>query len=638
MAINKKLIHFKTFANFNSQKLSANEANTKYTTGISGTETSGNPDILYQSICFIKDTQQIWTHGQIYNASAENKGEPYIIDISSYEDGQTGSEIEELYNNLANALLNNRPIYEAQLLPDGAAMAPMIGSYIAVLNTVILTNLITTDEILTSSSYIIGLQDGEYIFITNTYEKDLSALVNTYDLATINGQSLLNGGQDITIEGGTSGVFVKFNELFAEGTLTTNESDVFNVVKTAMESNTPLLLCDTNYSIIQVSYYPLKVSTQIIASGILSQNVYNFTFTSGSNQVSVTKLDVATLFSGYPDYKVVVAEGFQDSATAYEWALPDSDFSNEVGLENTLATLKDTPSYYTLDDAATPSILELFADSTPSKQETGNLIAVYFGENFQQQQEHTFIIGGNEWELCPEFAVEASAGDTLLFTFTPDYIMPVGAFESFRAKRANVLSTARYINGVSFNGSANITNYGTCSTAAATIAKTTSITGFNLVTGARISVNFTNGSTSASMTLNVSSTGAKSVVYRGNTNTPTLDAGTYDFIYTGSQWELLSTKGINKFTINRAAYTGVVYPDSFIRFYYSTGVTTLNVSSTTMSSAFAEYSFEFNSGSTPTVFTYPSTWKWANGTAPTINANKTYHVSVVNNCAVIAEF
>ena len=57
-----------------------------------------------------------------------------------------------------------------------------------------------------------------------------------------------------------------------------------------------------------------------------------------------------------------------------------------------------------------------------------------------------------------------------------------------------------------------------------------------------------------------------------------------------------------------------------------------------MTSEFAEYSFEFNSGSTPTVFTYPSAWKWANGNTPTIKANKTYHVSVVNNCAVIAEF
>ena len=50
MAINKKLIHFKNFSDFNSKKLSANETNTKYTLGINGTVTNGNPDILYQSI------------------------------------------------------------------------------------------------------------------------------------------------------------------------------------------------------------------------------------------------------------------------------------------------------------------------------------------------------------------------------------------------------------------------------------------------------------------------------------------------------------------------------------------------------------------------------------------------------------
>ena len=36
MAINKKLIHFETFENFNSKKLSANKENTKYTLGIYG--------------------------------------------------------------------------------------------------------------------------------------------------------------------------------------------------------------------------------------------------------------------------------------------------------------------------------------------------------------------------------------------------------------------------------------------------------------------------------------------------------------------------------------------------------------------------------------------------------------------------
>jgi hypothetical protein len=51
MAINKKLIHFKNYSDFNSKKLSANEANTAYRLGITGTITGGEPDILYQSIC-----------------------------------------------------------------------------------------------------------------------------------------------------------------------------------------------------------------------------------------------------------------------------------------------------------------------------------------------------------------------------------------------------------------------------------------------------------------------------------------------------------------------------------------------------------------------------------------------------------
>jgi hypothetical protein len=69
MAINKKLIHFKNFSDFNSKKLSANENNTQYTLGIDGAVTNGSPDILYQSICYIKDTKQQWTHGQLYDGS-----------------------------------------------------------------------------------------------------------------------------------------------------------------------------------------------------------------------------------------------------------------------------------------------------------------------------------------------------------------------------------------------------------------------------------------------------------------------------------------------------------------------------------------------------------------------------------------
>ena len=68
MAINKKLIHFENFENFNSKKLSANKENTKYTIGISGEVINGTDiDILYQSIVYIKDTQQQWTHGTLYS-------------------------------------------------------------------------------------------------------------------------------------------------------------------------------------------------------------------------------------------------------------------------------------------------------------------------------------------------------------------------------------------------------------------------------------------------------------------------------------------------------------------------------------------------------------------------------------------
>lgn len=66
MAINKKLIHFNKKTTFNSQKLSANASNTQYQVGGTETVQTGAPDINYQSIVYIKDSKEIWTHGQFY--------------------------------------------------------------------------------------------------------------------------------------------------------------------------------------------------------------------------------------------------------------------------------------------------------------------------------------------------------------------------------------------------------------------------------------------------------------------------------------------------------------------------------------------------------------------------------------------
>jgi len=88
--------------------------------------------------------------------------------------------------------------------------------------------------------------------------------------------------------------------------------------------------------------------------------------------------------------------------------------------------------------------------------------------------------------------------------------------------------------------------YGTCSTASGTAAKAvtlTDATGFGLKTGAIIAVKFTNANSVASPTLNVNSTGAKSIMRYGTTAVGTSStvngwsAGSIlVFVYDGTNW------------------------------------------------------------------------------------------------------
>lgn len=111
-------------------------------------------------------------------------------------------------------------------------------------------------------------------------------------------------------------------------------------------------------------------------------------------------------------------------------------------------------------------------------------------------------------------------------------------------KSAGTLTTARTIDGVSFNGGANIIHYGKSDTVAATATKAVACTGFTLATGAWIAVKFgvTNTAAVANLKLNVNSTGEKAIKYRGG-NLPA--AGTlaanrvYLFVYDGTNYELI---------------------------------------------------------------------------------------------------
>ena len=122
-----------------------------------------------------------------------------------------------------------------------------------------------------------------------------------------------------------------------------------------------------------------------------------------------------------------------------------------------------------------------------------------------------------------------------------DHVHPLQTTVSGNAGSATKLATKRTIDGVNFDGSANIHHYGTCSTAADTAAKTVALANFVLATGAIAFIRFTVTNTASSPTLNINATGAKAIRYRNaGINASHLAADrTYCFIYDGSYYQLV---------------------------------------------------------------------------------------------------
>ena len=99
--------------------------------------------------------------------------------------------------------------------------------------------------------------------------------------------------------------------------------------------------------------------------------------------------------------------------------------------------------------------------------------------------------------------------------------------------------------------------YASCSTAAATAAKTADITSgtFSLETGAFVSVKFANKNTANNPTLNINGTGAKNIYINGGQITSggnkAVLAGVCDFRYDGTQWHVIGNYDSNTTTYVR---------------------------------------------------------------------------------------
>lgn len=222
-------------------------------------------------------------------------------------------------------------------------------------------------------------------------------------------------------------------------------------------------------------------------------------------------------------------------------------------------------------------------------------------------------------ELLKDYFIDTDGIYILVYDGTSYQLVNGGPTKTTPA--ASELKNSYTINGVEFNGSGNITNYGVCSTAADKAAKTVDIKGFKLSTGASVRVLFTYGNTTTSATLNVSGTGAKALKYNNAnvTKDSILAKGTYDIVYDGTCYQMLNSGGA---VAAAATKLNQAITINGVKFDGSAAVTAYGVCATAAATAakvVAITNFSLVKGATVSIrFTYGNTVL-----APTLNVNGT---------------
>lgn len=308
MAINKKLIHFNKKTTFNSQKLSANASNTQYQVGGTGTIQTGAPDINYQSIVYIKDSKEIWTHGQFYATAvtwSTITGKPSFATVAT-----SGN-----YNDLSNKPTIPTKLPTPNVLTfTGAVTGTWDGSAAKTVNipsgssyTLPLASNSTRGGIKLSSSTQGGTPNG----ITTTSGRTYAVQVNSSEQAVVNvpwtdtkytlptaSASTLGGvkvGSGLSISNGvlsTSGGDVKIYET------TLNFEDIIGNSRTSMTSGevTEVLNISTKLSqgYIIVTKTRGSGSDMVGSAVIVSDNApqYSFLLGAGPSAVVILTADI----------------------------------------------------------------------------------------------------------------------------------------------------------------------------------------------------------------------------------------------------------------------------------------------------------------------------------------------------------
>jgi hypothetical protein len=231
------------------------------------------------------------------------------------------------------------------------------------------------------------------------------------------------------------------------------------------------------------------------------------------------------------------------------WVVPTNTWT---ALKGATSSADGTAGYAPAPPSSGYNTKYLRADGTWSTPPDTTYTAGY-GLQLSSTNGFSIIYG----ETTPKADGTASVG-TSNYPAREDHVHPAPTTVTGNAGTATKLETARNIDGFSFDGSANINHYATCTTAAATAAKVATInTGkFTLETGATVFVKFTYANTVASATLAVGGTTAKPIYYNGAAITASntiMAGGIYQFVYDGTNWILNGGVDTNTNTTYSAA-------------------------------------------------------------------------------------
>ena len=204
-----------------------------------------------------------------------------------------------------------------------------------------------------------------------------------------------------------------------------------------------------------------------------------------------------------------------------------------------------TVSFTVTNTASSPTLNVNGTGAKPIQYRNAAISAGYLAAN----RTYRFVYDGSSYELvgdvdtnttytaataAPKNLAEAAAVGTSKNYAREDHVHKLPASVA-------KLSTKRTIDGVQFDGSADLSRYALCSTAGAAVAKTVTVSNFLLKVGAVVVLKFAYTNTAKSPTLNVSGTGPKGIFFGGAAiGAGAVIAGrTYTLVYDGVGWELV---------------------------------------------------------------------------------------------------